>query len=51
MGKDAKRDYPTKSRLNTSQHSPYGGIASAYLSAAGLLPQKVLDFRMCSIAD
>jgi hypothetical protein len=29
-----ERDYPTKSRLNTSQHSPYRGIASAYLRAA-----------------
>jgi hypothetical protein len=35
-----------KSRLNTSQQSPYLGIASAYLHTAALLPQKVLDFRM-----
>jgi hypothetical protein len=35
-----------KSRFNTSQQSPYIGIAGAYLQAAGLLFQKVLDFRI-----
>jgi hypothetical protein len=38
-----------KSRFNTSQQSPYVGIAGAYLQDAGLLSQKVLDFRMGSI--
>jgi hypothetical protein len=40
-----------KSCCNTSQQSPYVGIAGAYLQAAGLLSQKVLDFRMSGIVD